>query len=80
MKGKLSEREQEFFLTGARTCLDVMEALEEFQRQVRERCRETVKARLTDLTEACGIEWKATDLRDYSETEKQAHTSLTISG
>jgi hypothetical protein len=71
MKGNLSEREQEFFLTGAKTCLDVMEALEEFQRQVQERCRETVNMRLKDLSGACLIEWNAEDLRDYSETRKK---------
>ncbi len=70
MKGKRSGSEQEFFLTGVMTCLDVMEALEEFRRQVQERCRDTVKSRLNDLSAACGIEWKAEDLRDYSETEK----------
>ena len=58
MIGKRSGSEQEFFLTGVMTCLDVMEALEEFRRQVQERCRDTVKSRLNDLSEACGIEWK----------------------
>ena len=72
MKGKLSEQEQEFFLTGAKTCLDVMEALEEFRRQVQERCLETVKTRLKDLSVASQIEWDSKALRPYSSSA-EAH-------
>jgi hypothetical protein len=44
-----------------------MEALEEFQRQVQQRSRETVKERLKDLSEACGMALSAQDLRHFSE-------------
>lgn len=67
MSGKRSEAELEFFLTGAKTYLDVEDALAEFRRQVQGRCRAVVKERLPDICCACQMEWTTDDLQDYKE-------------
>jgi len=64
---KRSEAELEFFLTGAQTYLDVEDAVEEFRRQVQERCGEVAQLRLADIAQACDQEWAVEQLKDYAE-------------
>jgi hypothetical protein len=69
MNRKRSEPELEFFSTGAKTYLDVEEAVEEFRRQVQERCGEVAQLRLADIARACDQEWVAGDLKDYKQKD-----------
>jgi|SRR5450432_127155 len=69
MSRKRSEPELEFFLTGAKTYLDVEDAVAEFQRQVQERCGEVAGSRLKDIAHVCDQEWVAEQLKDYTEKD-----------
>lgn len=61
----------EFFLTGAKTFLDVDDAVREFTRQVQDRCRDIVRERLQELSSASGIAWREADLREYKEVNNR---------
>lgn len=67
MSKERSGPEQEFFVTGAETWLDVEDAIVEFRRQAQQRCREVVEPRLRDISDACKMEWKADQLLDFRE-------------
>ena len=69
MNADTSDAKKDFLITGARTYLDVDEAMKEFRRQIQEQSRRAVMGRLGDLTRVCGQEWSANDVRPYSERE-----------
>jgi hypothetical protein len=50
-----SAAEREFFLSGAKLCLDVEDALEEFRRQVYDKCASVVRQRLSEMGRACKV-------------------------
>jgi hypothetical protein len=67
MNNGLSDRERDFFVTGAKTYVDVDDAMAEFRRLVQQQCRTIVRARLGEVNQACGMHWMANDLNDYSQ-------------
>jgi len=69
MNTDTSQEERDFLIAGARTYLDVDEAMEEFRRQIQKQSRRVVAERIGDLTRVCGQEWSANDVRRYSERE-----------
>jgi len=70
-----SELETEFFLTGARTYLDVQDALEEFEGQVTSRCSTVVKNRFQEIDDACGGGfWEINDLKDNIQSDGSSAT------
>src|ERR1700730_11151695 len=75
-----SDDENEFFLTGAKTYLDVEDAVEEFRRQVQERCGEVVESRLTDICHACDQEWVAEQLKGLSGENRVSQISRQAGG
>ena len=68
MNSKGSEAEREFFLTGAELYLEIEEAVAEFRRQVRGRSTRVVEGRLTEIGQACHMEWTANAFSDYKST------------
>jgi hypothetical protein len=64
MNDDLFRDEQEFFLIGAKTYLDVLEAIDAFRERAQKRCRETVESRLQELAAACRVDWGPKDLDD----------------
>lgn len=69
MNTDTSQEEGDFLIAGARTYLDVDEAMEEIRRQIQKQSRRVVAGRIADLARACGQEWSANDVRRYSERE-----------
>jgi hypothetical protein len=65
----MNDPEREFFLTGAKSYLDVSDAMSEFRRQVQQQCTEVITARLQDINQASQMDWTADDLKDYQWTE-----------
>lgn len=66
MNNSGADLERDFFVTGARTYLDVDDAMTEFRRFVRNHCRVVASKRLGEINRACEMEWTANDLKDYS--------------
>jgi hypothetical protein len=60
-----SDKEREFFVTGARTYLDVADAMAEFRRQVQDQCSIVVSRRLDEINRACEMDWTRNALKDY---------------
>jgi hypothetical protein len=67
MKNEGSDRKREFLITGARTYVDVDDAMMEFRRLVQDQCRKVVSVRLDEVSRACGIDWKPNEIRNYIE-------------
>jgi hypothetical protein len=63
-----SQAQSDFLITGARTYLDVDDAMEEFRRLIQEQSRRVVLGRIGDLKRVCEQEWSANDVRRYSES------------
>lgn len=60
---------RQFFLEGAQTYLDVLDAIAEFEGQVTERCKNAAMNRLAEIHRACGTGfWPGYRLRDYNQT------------
>jgi hypothetical protein len=68
MTTNASQEERDFLITGAKTYLDVDDAMEEFRRQIQEQSRGVVLGRIGDLKRVCEQEWSANDIRRYSES------------
>jgi hypothetical protein len=60
-----SDVDREFFLTGAKTYLDVKDALAEFQTRVRHACDAVVMDLLNDINCACCLNLSRSDFKDY---------------
>lgn len=60
-----SAAEREFFLNGAKLYLEVKDALEEFRRQVQEKCANVVQPRICDIGGACEMDWSLQALTEY---------------
>jgi hypothetical protein len=65
----MNDAEREFFVTGAKTYLDVNDAMAEFHRQVQHQCTDVLATRLRDLNRACQMDWTSVDLKDYQWRE-----------
>src|SRR5580704_12893500 len=64
-----ADQEKEFFVTGARTYLDVDAAMTEFRRQVQDQCKRVVSKRLDAINRAAVMDWTPNDLKDYREAD-----------
>lgn len=60
-----SDTEREFFVTGAKTYLDVDDAMAEFRRVVREECTSVASQRMEEIKQACQMDWTRNSLKDY---------------
>jgi hypothetical protein len=69
MNGNGSDQEKDFFVTGAKTYLDVDAAMVEFRRQVQDLCMNVAIDRLHEINRASGMDWTRNDLKDYRETD-----------
>ncbi len=69
MRDDESEKVKEFLITGARTYLDVDDAVLEFRRQIQNKCRAVVCGRLAEINRACNRNpnWSDNDVKDYFE-------------
>ncbi len=69
MRDDESEKEKEFLVTGARTYLDVDDAMIEFRRQIQDQCRAVVCSRLAEINRACNRNpnWTHNDVKTYFE-------------
>lgn len=65
METKTSNVELEFFVTGAKTYLDVKDAMDEFRNRVRKACDTVVLSVLSDINGACGLTMSRADVKDY---------------
>jgi hypothetical protein len=52
---------------GARTYLDVDDAMKEFHRQIEDQSREVVCGQLVEINRVCDMNWSTNDIRPYSE-------------
>ena len=68
MNTDASQAERDFLITGAKTYLDVDDAMEEFRRRIQEHSRSVVLERIGDLRRVCEQEWSTADVRRYSES------------
>lgn len=60
-----SDKRMEFFVTGAKTYLDVDDAMAEFRRLVQDQCSNNVRQKLGEINQACEMNWRTSDLKDY---------------
>jgi hypothetical protein len=60
-----SDTVREFLVTGARTYLDVADAMAEFRRQVQDQCTTVVSRRLDEINRACEMDWTGNGFKDY---------------
>jgi hypothetical protein len=67
MSEAVSNKEREFFVTGAKTYLDVDDAMAQFRRRIQDQVTKLVDRRLDEINRACETDWTANDLRDYTE-------------
>uniref|UniRef100_E6PWY7 PD-(D/E)XK nuclease superfamily protein n=1 Tax=mine drainage metagenome TaxID=410659 RepID=E6PWY7_9ZZZZ len=67
MNNEKSDKKKDFLIKGARTYIDVDDAMTEFRRLVQDQCLEVVKKRLDDLNYACGMDWKQYQVKNYLE-------------
>lgn len=65
----MNDVEGEFFLAGARTYLDVNDAMAEFRRYVQRLCAKAVTSRMRDVNRASQMNWTTADLKDYLWTD-----------
>jgi hypothetical protein len=67
MNNNESNKEGEFFVRGAKTYLDVDDAMAEFRRQVQDQCTKVVSGRLDEIMRAAEMDWTPNHLKDYNE-------------
>jgi hypothetical protein len=72
MNDRESEEEREFLITGAKTYLDADDAMALFRRRIQGQIATLLSNRLDEVSRACGREWSANDLRDYTERQADA--------
>jgi hypothetical protein len=63
------DKETDFFVTGAKTYLDVEAAMAEFRRQVQGHCMKVASDRLDEINKAAEMDWTRNDLKDYRGVE-----------
>jgi hypothetical protein len=66
MSDNRSDKEREFFVTGAKTYLDVDEAMAQFRRTIQDQITTLVNGRLDEINRACEMDWNPNDLGDYT--------------
>jgi hypothetical protein len=67
------DQETEFLSTGVKTYSKADDAMTEFRRLVQQKCRTVVSRRLDDVNRACGMDWTAKKLREYSQKTADHH-------
>jgi hypothetical protein len=68
MSDTRSDEEKNFFVAAAETYLDVDSAMTEFQRQVQDECKEAIRDRLGEISQACGKDCRLEYFREYRES------------
>lgn len=68
-----SNEERDFLITGARTYLDADDAMALFRRRIQAEITTLVDDRLGEISRACGREWSANDVKDYTERQTDAY-------
>lgn len=62
-----SDKEREFLAIGAKTYLDVDDAMAMFRRRVQDQITRLVNNRLGEINRVCEMEWTSDSLGDYTE-------------
>ena len=65
MSNKESDNEGEFLVAGAKTYLDVDDAMEQFRRLVQDHCTAMLSKRIDEVNRICKMDWTPNDLKDY---------------
>jgi hypothetical protein len=69
MSSNGSDREREFFVTGAETYLDADDAMAQFRHMVQDKIATLVSGRLEEINRACDMAWTTNDLKDYTSRQ-----------
>ncbi len=69
MSDNESDKEREFFETGAKSYLDVDDAMAQWRRMVQDQVTTLINRRLEEINRACGTEWTPNELKDYTERQ-----------
>jgi hypothetical protein len=67
-----SDQEREFFVTGAKTYLDVDDAMAQFRHMIQDKITTSVSRRLDDINQACDMAWTTNDLKDYTSRQSDS--------
>lgn len=69
MSERGSDKEREFLLAGARTYLDVDDAMAQFRRTIQEQISTLLSNRLDEINRACEMDWTPNDFKDFASRQ-----------